>query len=199
MSTKGIANAEDFKRALEMVNAERVVLPASKLAVLLCRPPVLAALRLGREGTDFQNKITQVPPDEVKNEDILAFAEWITRALTQLFVRPRFAEHPKRGEIGLLDIMVDDLKFIFRWLRGEVLGAGTGDSGLGTGENPSALPLVPGPGTEDLAPFPGQPATTRLSGGSGEAEPVSAKPTARTQRNARVPVGLRRGRSSSAE
>ncbi len=166
MSENGIAQAEDFRKALERECVEHVVLPASGLTVLLCRPPVFASLRLGREGTELQNKITEAKPEEVKSEDIAEFSDWITRTLAGLFVQPRFSDCPEAGEIGLGDILVDDLKFIFRWLRGEVFGAGTRDSGRGTGESPQ--PLGPGPCTEDLAPFPGGTGAPPLSGRSGE-------------------------------
>jgi hypothetical protein len=58
-NSTGIADAADFKRAMESSNVERVALPASGLVVRLCRPPVFAALRLGREGTALQAKITE--------------------------------------------------------------------------------------------------------------------------------------------
>jgi len=190
--SNGIAKAEDFRRALEDAKVERVVLPASGLAVLLCRPPVFAAIRMGREGTELQDKITEVKPEAVTSQDIMAFGEWITRTLTRLFVQPRFASHPKEGEIGLQDIMVEDLKFIFGWLRGEVFSTGTGNSGLGAGEIPSTRPLAPGTCTEDLGRFPGRPGAADLLGGSGPAQPVPAERTAGLAGNAGLPVGLRR-------
>ena len=120
MPDNGIAKAEDFKRALERTNIERVVLPASGLSVLLCRPPVFAALAMGRAGTQLQARITDAKPEEIKTEDIEAFTQWLTETLTRLFVQPRFAAAPEADEIGLADILIEDLKFIFRWLRGEV-------------------------------------------------------------------------------
>jgi hypothetical protein len=124
MPDNGIAKAEDFKRALERANIERVVLPASGLPVLLCRPPVFAALALGRAGTQLQARITDAKPEEIKTEDIEAFTQWLSETLTRLFVEPRFAAAPQADEIGLADILIEDLKFIFRWLRGEVFSAG---------------------------------------------------------------------------
>jgi hypothetical protein len=58
MSNNGVARASDFKAAVERSNVEQVVLPASGLAVLLCRPPVFAALAMGRAGTQLQARIT---------------------------------------------------------------------------------------------------------------------------------------------
>ena len=73
MPDNGIAKAEEFKRALERSNVERVALPASGLTVLLCRPPVFAALEMGRTGTQLQARVTDAKPEEIKTEDIEAF------------------------------------------------------------------------------------------------------------------------------
>ncbi len=83
MGTNGIAKAEDFKIAVERASVERVVLPVSGLAVLLCRPPIFAALRMGREGTELQNRITEAKPEEIKPEDIMAFSDWLNATLAR--------------------------------------------------------------------------------------------------------------------
>src|ERR1039457_2571272 len=154
MSGNGIAEAKDFKAAVERINVEQVVLPASGLTVMLCRPPVFAALEMGRTGTLLQARVTDAKPDEVKAEDVEAFTQWLSETLTRLFLRPRFAGAPTTDEIGLADMLIDDLKFIFRWLRGEVFSIGTGDSGLGTGDNPQNPAPRTQPPTEDLGRFP---------------------------------------------
>src|SRR5208283_1681206 len=100
--------------------------PASGLNVLLCRPPVFAALEMGRMGTLLQGRVTDAKPEDLKTEDVEAFTKWLAETLARLFVRPRFAAAPAADEIGLGDILMDDLKFIFRWLRGEVFSARTG-------------------------------------------------------------------------
>jgi hypothetical protein len=193
MSDTGIAKAEDFQQALHRTNVERVTLPRSGLTVLLCRPPVFAALRLGREGTELQTKITEAAPEGIKPEDIVAFSDWITETLSRLFLEPRFSGTPKPGEIGLGDILIDDLKYIFRWLRGEVFSAGTGDTGLGTGVNPGTQHPAPGTCTEDLAPFPGEPRAASVLRGGSETQPVPPQPTAGAHGNAGVFIGLRGG------
>jgi hypothetical protein len=194
MSETGIAKAEDFQQALHRTNVERVTLPRSGLTVLLCRPPVFAALRLGREGTKLQTKITEAAPEGTKAEDIVALSDWVTETLSRLFLQPRFSGAPKPGEIGLGDILVDDLKYIFRWLRGEVFSTGTRDSGSGIGEsNPESQTPNPGSSTEDLAPFPGEPRAASVLRGSGEAQPVPPQPTAGAHGDAGVCVGLCRG------
>ncbi len=194
MSETGIAKAEDFQQALHRTNVERVTLPRSGLTVLLCRPPVFAALRLGREGTKLQTKITEATPEGIKAEDIVALSDWVTETLSRLFLQPRFSGAPKPGEIGLGDILVDDLKYIFRWLRGEVFSTGTRDSGSGIGEsNPESQTPNPGSSTEDLAPFPGEPRAASVLRGSGEAQPVPPQPTAGAHGDAGVCVGLCRG------
>ncbi len=193
MSENGIAKAEDFKIAVERASVERVVLPASGLAVLLCRPPIFAALRMGREGTELQNRITEAKPEEIKSEDIMAFSDWLNATLTRLFVQPRFSGAPKPDEIGLGDILVDDLKYIFRWLRGEVFSAGNRESGVGNGEDPNSQFPTPDSHTEDLAPFPAGPRAASVPGGSGEARPLSSERVAGAHGDAGVPVGLRRG------
>jgi len=194
MSETGIAKAEDFQQALHRTNVERVTLPRSGLTVLLCRPPVFAALRLGREGTKLQTKITEAAPEGIKAEDIVALSDWVTETLSRLFLQPRFSGAPKPGEIGLGDILVDDLKYIFRWLRGEVFSTGTRDSGSGIGEsNPESQTPNPGSSTEDLAPFPGEPRAASVLRGSGEAQPVPPQPTAGDHGDAGVCVGLCRG------
>ncbi len=70
MSDNRIAKAEDFRAALEHSNVEQVSFPASGLAVLLCRPPVFAALAMGRTGTQLQARVTDAKPEEIKTEDI---------------------------------------------------------------------------------------------------------------------------------
>jgi len=187
-----IAKPEDFRRAVVRANVERVELP-SGLAVLLCRPPVFAALGLGQTGTRLQAKITDAKPDEVRTEDIEEFTHWITGTLTRLFVQPRFSATPGDAEIGLGDILIEDLKFIFRWLRGEVFGTGTEDWGLGAGENPSTQSPASSPCTEDLGRFPGGQGTNPLPGGSGTAHALPSQPTAGAHRHAGLSAGLHRG------
>jgi len=70
MPDNGIARSQDFKRALERANLERVVLPTSGLSVLLCRPPVFAALSMGRAGTQLQARVTDAKPEEIKTADM---------------------------------------------------------------------------------------------------------------------------------
>jgi hypothetical protein len=165
MPENGIAKAEDFRKTIEHANVERVVLP-SGLAVLLCRPPVFAALAMGRAGTQLQARITNAKPEDIRPEDIVAFTQWLTETLARLFVQPRFAVAPQADEIGLADILIEDLKFIFRWLRGEVFNAGAGGPGLGAGESPSTQHPTPSTCTEDLAGFPGGQGTAFVPGGS---------------------------------
>jgi hypothetical protein len=193
MSDNGIAKAEDFKIALERTSVERVVLPVSGLPVLLCRPPIFAALRIGREGTELQNRITEAKPGEIKPEDITAFSDWLNATLARLFVQPRFSAAPKPEEIGLGEILVDDLKYIFRWLRGEVFSAVNSEQATVNSESSVHCPLPTVNCTEDLAPFPGGPRAASVPGGSGEARPLPSERVAGAHGDAGVPVGLRRG------
>jgi hypothetical protein len=193
MPTNGIAKAEDFKKVVETANAERVILPASGLAVLLCRPPIFAALRLGREGTELQTRITEAQPHEVKPEDITAFSDWLTATLSRLFVQPRFSGAPTSEEIGLGDILVDDLKYIFRWLRGEVFSGVNSEQGTGNRKESVHCSLSTVNCTEDLATFPGGPRAAAVSGGSGEAQPVPPEPVVGAPGDAGLFAGLRRG------
>ncbi len=193
MPDNGIAKAEDFKRALERTNIERVVLPASELSVLLCRPPVFAALALGRAGTQLQAKVTDAKPEEIKTEDIEAFTQWLTETLTRLFVQPRFAAAPEAGEIGLADILIEDLKFIFRWLRGEVFSSGARCQVSGARENPDTQHLTPDTCSEDLGRFPGGQRAPSVLGGSGEAPPLPPERTSGAHRDACLSAGLHRG------
>ena len=193
MPDNGIARAKDFKQAVERVNVERVVLPASGLTVLLCRPPVFAALAMGRAGTQLQARVTDAKPEEVKAEDVEAFTQWLTETLTRLFVQPRFAATPETGQVGLADILIEDLKFIFRWLRGEVFSAGAGGWGLGAGENPSTQHLAPSTCTEDLGRFPGGQGAASVPGGSREAQPMPSQRTPGAHGHAGLPAGLHRG------
>jgi len=192
-SDSGIAKAEDFRRALERANIERVVLPASGLPVLLCRPPVFAGLAMGRAGTQLQARVTDAKPEEIKTEDVEAFTTWLTDTLTRIFVEPRFAATPEAEEIGLADILIDDLKFLFRWLRGEVFS--TGDREQGTGDRdqtPVTCNLSPATSTEDPGRFPGGQGAASVLGRSGEAESVPSERTPGTHRNAGLSAGLHR-------
>ena len=192
MSDNGIAKPEDFKRVLERASIERVVLPESGLSVVLCRPPVFASLALGREGTRLQAKITDAEPEDIKEQDVEAFTRYLTETLTRLFVQPRFAATPEAGEIGLADILLEDLKFIFRWLRGEVLGAGNSERGtVNRGESVHYPPSTANC-TQDLGRFPGGQGAASVPGGSGEAQPVPSERASGTHGDARVPPGLHR-------
>lgn len=84
----GIGTALDFRRAVEAKSVERVALPASGITVLLCRPPIFAALVMGRKGSELQRKVLDVKPEEVRSEDTDAFTKWLCESLTSLFVRP---------------------------------------------------------------------------------------------------------------
>lgn len=171
MSGNGIAMASDFKAAVERSNVERVTLPASGLGVLLCRPPVFAALEMGRMGTQLQSKVTDAKPEEIKAEDVEAFTRWLSDTLARLFVQPRFAPVPATSEIGLADILIDDLKFIFRWLRGEVFSEKreVRSEKLEEHHSNSSL-LTPNSSVEDLGRFPGGQGSGRVPGGSRQAE-----------------------------
>ena len=194
MPDNGIARSQDFKRALERANLERVVLPASGLSVLLCRPPVFAALSMGRAGTQLQARVTDAKPEEVKTEDIEAFTQWLTETLTRLFVQPRFASAPGADEIGLADILIEDLKFIFRWLRGEVFSTGNREQGTGDrDQTPVTCNLSPVTSTEDLGRFPGGQGAPSVLGGSGEAKLLPAEQTPGAHGHAGFSAGLRRG------
>jgi len=212
MPDNGFAKASDFKAAVERSNVERVVLPASGLSVLLCRPPVFAALAMGRMGTQLQARITDAKPEEIKPEDIEAFTQWLTETLTRLFVQPRFAAHPEAAEIGLADILIDDLKFIFRWLRGEVFSAVNSEQGTVNRENSVQCPLSAGNSeqgavnsedsvhyplstvhcTEDLGRFPGGQGADPVPGRGGEAQLLPPQRTAGAHWHAGLSTGLHR-------
>lgn len=192
MAGSGISKPEDFRRVLQSANIEQVNLP-SGLSVLLCRPPVFAALAMGRMGTQLQARITDAKPEEVKKEDIEAFTLWLSETLTRLFVTPRFAGRPSADEIGLADILIDDLKFIFRWLRGEVFSAGSRSQVPGARENPDTRHPAPDTCTEDLGRFPGRQEAPSLPGGSGKAELLPTERVVGTHWYDRVPAGLHRG------
>lgn len=193
MNNSDIAKASDFKAAMERSNVEQVVLPASGLPVLLCRPPIFAALAMGRAGTQLQARVTGAKPEDLKPEDVEAFTQWLTETLARLFVQPRFSVTPEPDCVGLADILLDDLKFIFRWLRGEVFSAGTRDLGLGTGEYPSPQPPTPSPCTEDLGRFSGGQGAASVPGGRGRPQPLPSERTHGTHRDAGLPAGLHRG------
>src|ERR1039458_1549428 len=146
MSDHRIAKANDFRAALEHLSVEQVILPASGLSVLLCRPPVFAALAMARTGTELQARITESKPESIKTEDIERFTQWLSETLGRLFVQPRFAAAPSADEIGLADILIEDLRFIFRWLRGEVFVAPPpGVGGGGVGRTRDSRPTTPTP------------------------------------------------------
>jgi len=195
MPDNGIARAKDFKQAVERANVERVVLPASGLSVLLCRPPVFAALAMARVGTQLQARVTDAKPEEIKGEDLEAFTMWLTDTLTRLFVQPRFSAAPEAPEIGLGDILIDDLKFIFRWLRGEVFVPR--DSGLGIRDSGTTTPRpetrIPSPEAEDLGRFPGGQGAASVPCGGCEAHALPPERASGAHGHAGVPAGLHRG------
>jgi hypothetical protein len=151
-------------------------------------------LEMGRMGTLLQTRVTDAKPEEVKTEDIEAFTRWLSETLARLFVQPRFAADPTADEIGLADILIDDLKFIFRWLRGEVFSAADSEQGTGDrGQTPIPCNLSTVTSTEDLGRFPGGQRAASIPGGSGQAEQLPSERTSGTHRHAGLPVGLHRG------
>jgi len=194
MKDNRVGKAKDFRRAVERANAECVVLPASGLSVLLCRPPLFAAMQMGRTGTQLQAKITEAKPEEIRAEDIEALTRWMNETLARLFVEPRFAASPTSEQIGLADLLIGDLKFIFRWLRGEVFSEkwGARSEKLEDVDSNSSL-LTSSSSTEDLGRFPGRQGAAALPGRGGEAQPLPAQRTAGVARHAGVPAGLERG------
>ena len=194
MSDHRIAKARDFRAALEHLSVEQLVLPASGLSVLLCRPPVFAALAMARTGTELQARITEAKPESIKTEDIEAFTQWLSETLKRLFTQPRFAGDPTGEEIGLADIHIEDLRFIFRWLRGEVFSTGSGTQETGEGvhtsvtANPSTVSA-----TEDLGRFPGGQRAADVPGGGGKAELLPSQRTIGAFGHAGLSAGLHRG------
>jgi len=194
MINSDIAKASDFKAAMERSNVEQVVLPASGLTVLLCRPPIFAALAMGRAGTQLQARVTGAKPEDLKPEDVEAFTQWLTETLARLFVQPRFSVIPEPDCVGLADILLDDLKFIFRWLRGEVFSAGNRAQGTGDrDQTPVTCNLSPVTSTEDLGRFPGGQGAASVSGGRGRPQPLPSERAPGTYRDAGLPAGLHRG------
>jgi hypothetical protein len=193
MSKNSIAKANDFRRAVERLNVEQVVLPACGLPVLLCRPPVFAALTMAREGTQLQARVTDAKPEEVKSADIEAFTQWLTGTLTRLFLEPRFTAAPTAEEIGLGDILIDDLKFIFRWLRGEVFTAVKSGQETVDSSGSTRYPLSTNNCSEDLARFSGGQGAAAVPGGGGEAQPLPSERAVGAHRHASLSAGLQRG------
>ena len=194
MSNSDIAKACDFKAAMERSNVEQVVLPTSGLTVLLCRPPIFAALAMGRAGTQLQARVTSAKPEELKPEDVEAFTQWLTETLARLFVQPRFSATLEPDCVGLADILLDDLKFIFRWLRGEVFSTGNREQGTGDrDQTPVTCNLSPVTSTEDLGRFSGGQGAASVPGGRGRPQPLPSERTPGTHRDAGLPAGLHRG------
>ena len=154
--SKYSGKVEEFRRAVQTANAQWVTLPKSKIPVLLCRPPIFAALRMGAEGGELQKRVTDSTPDLLRQEDVTAFTEWVCATLTKLFIEPRFSSSPGLDEIGLGELLIEDVQFIFRWLRGEVVSDADG-------------------APEDLATFRGGQGPAALPLASGEAQPVQTK------------------------
>jgi hypothetical protein len=149
---------------------------------------------MGRAGTQLQARITGAKPEEIKAGDIEAFTQWLSETLARLFVQPRFAAAPEADEIGLADILIEDLKFIFRWLRGEVFSEKleARSEKLEANHSSSSL-LTSSSSTEDLGRFPGGQRAASVLGGSGEAQPLPSERTPRTHRDAGLSAGLHRG------
>jgi hypothetical protein len=188
-----IAKPEDFRRALESANIERVELP-SGLSVLLCRPPVFAALSIGRVGTQLQSRVTDIKPEDIQADDIEAFTKWLTQTLERFFVQPRFSASPQADEIGLADILIEDLQFIFRWLRGEVFSEKLEARSEKLEENSSSSSLLTSrSSTEDLGRFPGRQRAAGVPGGGSEAQSLPPERTPGAHRDAGLPAGLQRG------
>jgi len=176
----GIATAEDFRRllrsaveeALENSQVETVPLP-SGLKVRLRNPGVTGAqmfVRLHRQRwkafTDESAANEAKPENEREYAASVAYGDFLMDMFRRLFVQPRFGNLP--GEIALGDILAPDLKFIFKWLGGEVV-------------------VRPGGSTDDLSTFPGRSGSVDGSGLDCAAEPLPAERVIGAAGNARLP------------
>ncbi len=124
--TKHIATDEDFRRATELRQAERVervILPRSGLAVMLRRLPPMWFLFHGVLPRSLAERLEgDLPGQGSVNtvEDLKALANWAVTVLREVFVQPKLSLHPSPGEISPEWLEDEDVNFIFRWVVGEV-------------------------------------------------------------------------------
>jgi hypothetical protein len=144
--SNGIASAADFRRVAEDTAFEppqRVVLPRSKLAVILRRPkPVAFTLFTARLPSSLAARVQAggagAGPASV--EDLVALSRFWTGVFGQMFVEPKLSLVPGLHEIHPTWIPSEDANFLIRWAVGEISSA-----------CPQAGPG--GEGSIDLAPF----------------------------------------------
>lgn len=133
----GIAKAEDFRKLVSEDEAyeppERIILPASGLAIIVRRPKPLAYTLLGIALPASLVYEDEAPPEpaadpaarpEIAADDMVKISRWTVRLMQKIFVKPRLALAPGPEEISPLWIPAEDQKFILAWTRGEVTSAG---------------------------------------------------------------------------
>jgi hypothetical protein len=171
MSERVFATAEDFMRAMREAledemrqgKPETIPLPSKGLIVSLRHPGPVGAqtfLRLHDQVwsafKEEKNQNETLAPAERKFDASMAYQDFLDRVFSAIFVRPSYGSRP--GEIGLRDILLPDLAFIFRWLGGEIVSRPDG-------------------AVDDLKPFPGGSGVAERAGVDSEREPLQAKCT----------------------
>lgn len=154
--SNGIARAEDFKKLAQAgawEEAERIVLPASGLAVMLRRPRPQAFVLLGRPlPQSLAAKLQQEGGfAQATAEELVEFSRFWTQVFQQMFIAPRLSLEPGPDEIHPGWIPEQDQIFLMRWAVGEVASDGR-DLAAFRGERRPAAPGADG-GDVALAPI----------------------------------------------
>ena len=146
----GGATAEDFRQAAfqsAFEAPERVVLPASGLAVILRRPRlVFFTLTKTPHPGELTERIASagsVAGAGLTPEELRTLSEWITEVFQAAFVEPKLALVPGQKEISPNWLLPGDVDFILSW-------------------------VVSGPASSGIASFRGESTVADRSAGGGD-------------------------------
>lgn len=112
-----ISTAADFFATMGAVSGERVKLP-SGLTVILARPSFLGSLVVADQAKTLAKAMAEAETTAPSIAAARAYVEWITCLFAWAFVSPRFIQEPAPGEIGIVNLLKDDVTFMVRWLAG---------------------------------------------------------------------------------
>lgn len=139
-----ISTAADFEKLAaerRAAAAEPVTLP-SGLKVMVYRPQLEWWIRhVGRLPQSMAAKVSgDSGTANVSNADLLEFAMWASKLMSEMIVAPKVTLNPKPGEVDPSWISDDDLKYLLRFAGGEIAADGQGLDSF-SGKQGAAVPV----------------------------------------------------------
>ena len=114
-SLKEISTVEQVFEMERDASTEIVTVP-SGLTFKLVKPTAFGALVICKQTKKVLSALTESKSDEDKSRSVDDYMSWLESLFTWAFVSPRFRAAPLPGEIGLHNLLLQDVSFIIRWL-----------------------------------------------------------------------------------